>query len=97
MNIIMFYDVADYDDIERYELIQSHIRTRAVENATYTLAVDTICPYQTAPTALYDRSGYSLMELNRNEEGLLVYDLENAELDFGERGRIQISDWLTKR
>lgn len=37
------------------------------------------------------------MELNRNEEGLLVYDLENAELDFGERGRIEISDWLTKR
>lgn len=97
LNIIMFYDVADYDDTERYELIKSHIRTRAVENVTYTLAVDTICPYQTAPTALYDRLGYSLIELNRNEEGLVVYDLENAELDFGERGRIEISDWLTKR
>ena len=72
----MFYDVADYDDIERYELIKSHIRTRAVENVTYTLAVDTIRPYQTAPTALFDRSGCSLMELKRNEEGMLVYDLE---------------------
>lgn len=97
LNIIMFYDVADYDDIERYELIKSHIRTRAVENVTYTLSVDTIYPYQTAPTALYNRSGYSLIELNRNEDGLLVYDLENAELDFGERGRTEISDWLTKR
>lgn len=45
----------------------------------------------------YNRSGYSLIELNRNEDGLLVYDLENAELDFGERGRVEISDWLTKR
>lgn len=96
LNIIMFYDVADYDDIERYELIKSHIRTRAVENVTYTLAVDAIFPYQTAPTALYDRSGCSLTELKRNEEGMLVYDLENTEPDFGEKGRIEISDWLMK-
>ena len=87
----MFYDVADYDDIERYELIKSHIRTRAVENVTYTLAVDTIRPYQTAPTALFDRSGCSLMELKRNEEGMLVYDLEKKEPDFGEKGRMEIS------
>lgn len=94
LNIIMFYDVADYDDIERYELIKSHIRTRAVENVTYTLTVDAICPYQTAPTALYNRSGNSLVELKRNEESLLVYDLEKTEPDFGEKGRIEISNWL---
>lgn len=95
LNIIMFYDVADYDDIERYELIKSHVRTRAVENVTYTLAVNSIFPYQTAPTALYDRSGGSLIELKRNEESLLVYDLEKSEPDFGEKGRIEISNWLT--
>ena len=96
LNVIMFYDVADFDDIERYELIKSHIRTRAVENVTYTLAVDAICPYQTAPTALYDRSGCSLIELKKNEEGMLVYDLEKSEPDFGEKGRIEISNWLMK-
>ena len=90
--MIMFYDVADYDDTERYELIKSHIRTRAVENVTYTLAVNTIRPYQTAPTALYDRPGYSLIELKRNEESMLVYDLEKSEPDFGEKGRIEISN-----
>ena len=94
LNIILFYDVGDYDDIERYEMIKSHIRTRAVENVTYTLAVDTIHPYQTAPTLLYDRSGSSLCELKRNEENLLVYDLESKQLDFGEQGRKEISDWL---
>lgn len=95
LNIILFYDVSDYDDIERYELIKSHIRTRAVENVTYTLSVNTICPYQTAPTGLYDKSGCSLIELKRNEEGFLIYDLQKKEPDFGEQGRQQISDWLT--
>lgn len=96
LNIILFYDVADYDDMERYEMIKSHIRTRAVENVTYTLTVNTICPYQTAPTALYDKSGNTLYELKRNEEGLLIYDLENRQLNFGEQGRKEISDWLTE-
>ncbi len=94
LNLILFYDVSDYDDTERYELIKSHIRTRAVENVTCTLSVDTIRPYQTAPTALYDQSGCTLMELKRNEESLLVYDFENTEPDFGEQGRLEISDWL---
>ncbi len=95
LNIILFYDTSDYDDMERYEIIKSHIRTRAVENVTYTLSVDTIYPYQTAPTILYDRSGCTLCELKRNEEGLLVYDLNDEQLDFGEQGRKAISNWLT--
>ena len=94
LNIILFYDVSDTDDVKRYDLIKSHIRTRAVENVTYTLSVDAISPYQTAPTAIYDKSGYGLMELKRNEAGMLVYDLENLPQDFGERGRSEISNWL---
>lgn len=94
LNIILFYDVSDKDDIERYEIIKSHIRTRAVENVCYTLTVDTIYPYQTAPTALFDRSGYVLKELHRNIEGLLIYDLSHKQLDFGEQGRKSISDFL---
>lgn len=97
LNIILFYDVSDCDDMERYEMIKSHIRTRAVENITYTLSVDTIYPYQTAPTALYDRSGHQLCELKRNEENLLIYELNDKQLDFGERGRKEISDRLTSR
>ena len=45
-------------------------------DVAYTLAVDTIRSYQTAPTALFDRSGRSLLELKRNEDGMLVYDLQ---------------------
>lgn len=97
LNIILFYDTASYDDIDRYELIKSHIRTRAVENITHTLSVNTICPYQTAPTALYDKSGDILIELNRNDEDLLVYNLKIAQSTFGEQGREQISDWIISR
>ena len=96
LNVIMFYDVSDKDDLDRYELIKAHIRTRAVENVTYTLAVDTCSSYQTAPTMLYDRSGYGLCELERNKEGLLIFDLSKEEMNFGEKGRKEVSDWLMK-
>lgn len=95
LNIILFYDASDFDDKERYDLIKSHIRTRAVENVTHTLTVDTIKPYQTAPTLICDKSGEVLCEAKRNEESLVVYDLEKEELNFGEQGRKEISDWLT--
>jgi predicted amidohydrolase len=94
LNIILFYDVSDYDDIERYQMIGAHIMTRAVENITYTLSVNTISPYQTAPTILYDKSGRKLQELERNKEDLLIYDLVKKEMDFGELGRKEVSDCL---
>ena len=94
LNIILFYDVLDSNDTQRYDMIKSHIQTRAVENVTYTLTVNTIHPYQTAPTLLYDRSGRLLCEAERNAEKLMVFALEKAELDFGEKGRKEISDGL---
>ena len=96
LNIVMFYDISDNDDIARYDLMKAHIRTRAVENVCHTLSVNATGPYQTAPTAIYDRSGNTLMELKRNTPGLLVYDLVLSELDFGECGRKEISDIFQK-
>ncbi len=94
LNIILFYDVSSQDDFERYELIKSHIRTRAVENVCHILTVNAIRPYQTAPTALFDRSGGICMELARNSEDLLIYDFEHMPMNFGEKGRKHISDLL---
>lgn len=94
LNVILFYDVSDYNDLERYELITSHIRTRAVENVCHTLSVDAIRPYQTAPTALYDKSGRVVGELDRNTEGLLVCDWNEGKVGFGEQGIKQITDSL---
>jgi len=94
LNIIIFYDSADNDNIARYNTIEGHIKTRAVENVCYTLTSNTIKPYQTAPTALYDRSGRMLAGCERNKEGVLIYDLEKSPLDFGEKGRKELSDIL---
>lgn len=96
LNVVIFYDISDCDDIARYDLIKAHIRTRAVENVCHTLSVNTTGPYQTAPTALYDRSGNTLVELDRNTPDLLVYDLAFPKPDFGECGRKEISDILQK-
>lgn len=97
LNVILFYDVSDVNDEERYSLIDAHIRTRAVENVAYTLSVNAIAPYQTAPTILYDRSGRVLCENERNEEMLLAYELIKEAPDFGEQGRKELSDRLLKR
>ena len=92
LNVILFYDVADGDGAERYDLIRGHIRTRAVENVCYTLSVNTIHPFQSAPTMLADRSGRVLCEAERNKEELLLFDFLPEPLDFGERGRKETSD-----
>lgn len=97
LNVILFYDVADKDDIERYEMIKAHIKTRAVENVTHTLTVNSIRPYQAAPTGIYDKSGYAMKELVRNKEGLLVFNFRNSEDDFGEKGRRLISNQLIEK
>ena len=96
LNIILFYDISKQEDLQRYELIRSHIRTRAVENVCHILTVNTSAAFQTAPTALFGRSGQILIEQSRNKEGLLWYDLDFSPLDFGEQGRKAISDLLVK-
>ena len=94
LNLILFYDEADQEKPERYDLIRGHIRTRAVENVCPVLTCNTCPPFQTAPTVLCDRSGRVLAEAEPGSEGLLVYDVENSPLNFGENGRKKISDSL---
>ncbi len=94
LNLILFYDVSDEDDLDRYSLIKGHIRTRAVENVCPILTCNACSIFQTAPTGLYDRSGKVLAEAERGKEELLVYDLDPEPLSFGEQGRKAISDSL---
>lgn len=92
LNIVLFYDVSDHDDVERYSLIKSHLQTRAVENVTTTISVNTIKPFQTAPTAVIGKSGEILKECVRNEKELLIFDVEKSMDSFGEEGRREISN-----
>ena len=94
LNLILFYDRTDQENPDRYRLIQGHIQTRAVENVCYTLTCNTCAPCQTAPTGIFDRSGWMVNELEQGKEGLLLYHLEKTPLNFGELGRKEISDSL---
>ena len=94
INLILFYDVADIDDRERYNMIRGHLQTRAVENVTTTVTVNAISPIQTAPTMVFGKSGQCIKECVRNKSELMIYDFEKTENDFGEMGRTSISDTL---
>ena len=94
INLVLFYDVADIDDSERYNMIRGHLQTRAVENVTTTISVNAISPFQTAPTMVFGKSGQCIKECVRNKPELLIFDFEKTENDFGEKGRTSISDTL---
>lgn len=94
-DIVLFYDTSDTDDTERYSMIRGHLQTRAVENVTTVISVNALSPYQTAPTAVFDGSGRCMGECLRNSPGLLTFELEKRDDDFGERGRRHFSDLLT--
>lgn len=94
VNLVLFYDVTDNDDIDRYNMIRGHLQTRAVENVTTTIAVNSVRPYQSAPTIVFDKSGKCIGECARNVPGMIIYDFEKATDNFGEVGRRTISDLL---
>lgn len=94
LNLLLFCDVADAYDPQRYDLIRGHIRTRSVENVCPILTVNATAPFQTAPTGFYGASGQIIAELSRGQEGLLVSEWSPAPLNFGELGRKAFSDQL---
>ena len=94
LNVVIFYAVSDFDDTEKYDVLRSHLISRAAENVTPIFAVDAITPFQSAPTCFINASGRVLKEAERNKEELLFYDFEKSDLNFGEIGRKRESDRL---
>ena len=92
---VSFCDVSEQDLTERYDIIKSHLVTRAVENVMTVISVNSISRYQTAPTAVINPDGHIAGEAPRNQEHLLVYDYHVPAIGYGARGRIQHSLELT--
>lgn len=88
---VSFCDVSEQDSIERYNIIKSHLITRAVENVIPIISVNSISKYQTAPTAVFDVNGHIVSEAPRNQEELLIYDYTTPTIGFGQKGRIHYS------
>ena len=91
---VSFCDVADEDSPERYNLIKSHIATRAVENVMTVISVNSTSKFQTAPTAVIDHNGKIVYESPKGQEYLLVYEYEPPKTTFGMEGRITHSKEL---
>jgi omega-amidase len=87
-------DGSDRENLERYEIIKSHLVTRAVENAMVILSANSISKFQTAPTCLVDPDGQIIKIAPRDDEHLLVYEFANFESSYGRDGRIQHSKEL---
>ena len=94
LNVVIFYAVSDTDETDKYNVLRSHLISRAAENVTPIFAVDAITPFQSAPTCFINASGKVLAELDRNKEEIIFYDFEKSELNFGEIGRKRESDHL---
>lgn len=93
---VSFCDVEVEPNPTRYELIKSHLITRAVENAMYVLSVNSISAYQTAPTCLIDPDGAVLEIAPPEEEYLLTFGYERSGSNFGRDGRILHSKELLR-
>jgi omega-amidase len=91
---VSFSDTSDQDSLQRYELIKSHLATRAVENVMTVVSVNSCAQYQTAPTAVFDINGVVVQEAPRNQEYLLFYDYCSPEIGFSTRGRLENSNRL---
>ena len=92
--LISFCDVSEVENHSRYEVIKSHLITRATENVMYVVTANSISKHQTAPTIIIDPDGEVKREAKINEPDLLIYDIEKIKLDFGRKGRIVNSEKL---
>ncbi|XFA98674.1 carbon-nitrogen hydrolase family protein [Candidatus Izemoplasma sp. B36] len=89
--VTFFSDVSEKDSIGRYQLIESHIITRAVENVLPHIAINSSTKYQTAPTGVYDIYGRNIVQATRNKNQLIIYNYEKIEHTYGSLGRYMIS------
>ncbi|MCI9475953.1 carbon-nitrogen hydrolase family protein [Anaerovoracaceae bacterium 41-7] len=91
---VSFSDTSETPLPDRYNIIKSHLITRAVENVMTIVSVNSISRFQTAPTAIFDYNGEIKKEAVLNSEGLLVYDFIKPETTFGMKGRLVNSDYF---
>ena len=91
---VSFSDTSNTPMLARYNVIKSHLITRAVENVITVISVNSISNFQTAPTAVFDCNGSVVEEAEPNAEQLLVYDFQKPEVTFGMKGRLVNNDYF---
>jgi len=95
--LVSFCDLADEENINRYEIIKGHLITRAVENTAYVVSVNGMAKFQTAPTAIIDPDGNVLGIAPQNEEALVCFEYYGINKNFGITGRMKTSKEILGR
>lgn len=93
---VSFSDTAESPSNERYNIIKSHLVTRAAENVMTVISINSITNFQTAPTAVFDCNGNVIKEAKIGREELLVYDYDRQKITFSAEGRIANSNFFIK-
>ncbi|MGH4137096.1 carbon-nitrogen hydrolase family protein [Clostridium sp.] len=94
--LISFTDVGKQEQNGKFNLIQSHLESRAAENIMYVLSANSISQYQLPPTCLINPNGLILEVAPINKESLITREIEILPHDFGQEGRITCSKILQK-
>ena len=92
--LISFCDISKNKNIERLKIIESHLITRAIENAKTVISVNSTTFHQTAPTCVIDPDGRKLIEAINDKEDLIYYEFEKTEENFGRKGRCYYNNIL---
>ncbi|KMQ51720.1 putative amidohydrolase [Chitinispirillum alkaliphilum] len=92
--IVSFCDLSNKPGPNRFATIKSHLQTRAIENVFTVISVNSATHFQTAPTAVINPEGVTLVEAEQNKESIIYYDYEKYVPCFGTNGLIHYSDKL---
>lgn len=92
--IVCFSDTSQEEKLERYNIIKSHLITRAVENVMPVVSVNSTTGFQTAPTAVINQDGETMLEADTGKEIMLTYEFQKSDITFGMKGRMVNSDYL---
>lgn len=92
--IVSLCDVQNEPDENRFSIIKSHLLTRAIENVSTVISVNSSTYEQTAPTSVIDQHGHTVVQADRNSESITYYEYEKNEPGFGVKGVIKFSDEL---
>ena len=95
--IVCFSDTSQEEKLERYSIIKSHLITRAVENVMPVVSINSTTGFQTAPTAVINQDGETMLEADAGKEIMLTYEFQNPDVTFGMKGRMVNSDYFMDR
>ncbi|MBC8530351.1 carbon-nitrogen hydrolase family protein [Gehongia tenuis] len=91
---VSFSDSADAPNPARYDMLKSHLVTRAAENIMTVVSTNTASGCPTAPTMVVTEDGSIAKEAPAGRSGLMIYDYTVPEPSWGTEGRRVNSDYF---